>query len=312
MHCFVTGCSGFVGSHLARELLRRGHTVTALVRPGANLERISDCVADMHIIEGTLHDLGSLESAVSDRRFDAACHLAWFGVTAGYRNDFGQITDNVMQSLALWRILESVGCRIWLSVGSQAEYGLYSGVLREDLPPRPATAYGAAKLALCILTQRLCAMAGVRFLWMRLFSTYGPGDDEQHMVPALIRSLLRGEMYPLTSGEQVWDFLYISDVIDALVAGLETETADGIFNLASGKPGLLRDFMQAVRDEVDPSLPLGIGKIPYRPDQVMHLEGDVSRLREATQWSPRVDWAEGIRRTVQSHRQKEEVAARGI
>ena len=305
LHCFLTGATGFIGSHLTRALLARNHRVTALIRPGANLDRIADCVTRIDVIEGSLDDYEHLRSVLVGRRFDAVCHLAWAGVTAEHRNDFEQLTWNVTRSLELWSLLQSAGCATWLSIGSQAEYGLYSGIIHENFPPAPVTAYGTAKLALCLLTGRLCAMAGMRFVWLRLFSAYGPADDDRHMVPSLVRALLRRERYPLTVGEQVWDFLYIEDVVAAFVKSLESPAAEGVFNLASGAPVRLRDFMEAIRDQIDHSLPLDIGDLPYRPDQVMHLEGDVSRLRLAIGWSPRIDWIEGVRRTVDWYRKKE-------
>jgi len=305
LNCFLTGATGFIGSHLARELIERRHQVTALVRPGANLDRLSGCESQLRVIEGSLDDLNHFKSALRGQKFDAAIHLAWSGVTAEHRNDFDQLTGNVTRSLELWKLLQSMGCGTWLSVGSQAEYGLHRGIINENLQPQPVTAYGTAKLALCLLTERLCAMAGMRFVWMRLFSTYGPGDDDRHMVPSVINSLLQGKRYPLTAGEQLWDFLYIGDVVAAMISALETPSANGVFNVASGKPGRLCDFMKMVRDRIDPSLPLAIGELPYRPDQVMHLEGDISRLRAATNWSPQIDWDEGIRRTIEWHKHKE-------
>jgi len=304
LNCFLTGATGFIGSHLARALLKAGHSVTALIRPNANLDRICDCVSRMDVIEGTLDHVECLKPILLGRRFDAACHLAWAGVTADHRNDFEQLTWNVTRSLELWSVLQSLGCPAWLSIGSQAEYGPHSGVIREDLAPAPATSYGTAKLALCLMTSRLCALAGMRFVWLRLFSTYGPDDDDDHMVPSLVRALIRRERYPLTAGGQLWDFLYIDDVVEALLQSLQSPAVAGIFNLASGAPVRLRDFMEAVRDQIDPSLPLGLGDLPYRADQVMHLEGDASRFRSATGWSPKFDWREGIRRTVNWYREK--------
>ena len=305
LRCFVTGATGFIGSHLVRALLGDGHQVTALIRPQADLYRISDCISSVDVIEGGLDDLEHLKSEFHRSRFDAACHLAWAGVTAEHRNDPKQLSWNVRRSLELWTLLQATGCATWLSVGSQAEYGLHSGIIREDLSPAPVTAYGTAKLALSLLMNRLCAMANMRFVWLRLFSTYGPADDDHHMVPSLIHALLRRERYALTAGEQIWDFLYISDVVTALVMALESPKVEGIFNLASGSPGPLRDFMGTIRNYIDPSLPLGIGDLPYRPDQIMHLEGDASRFRATCEWVPRIEWSEGIRQTVEWYRNRE-------
>jgi len=135
------------------------------------------------------------------------------------------------------------------------------------------------------------------------FSAYGPADDERHMLPGLIRTLLRREKPALTAGEQVWDYLYVADAVNALCASLECEAA-GFFNLASGASCLLREFISSVRDYMDPELPLGFGEVQYAPGQVMHMEADISRLRAATGWSPEISLPEGIRRTVDWHKKQ--------
>jgi nucleoside-diphosphate-sugar epimerase len=137
---------------------------------------------------------------------------------------------------------------------------------------------------------------------LRLFSSYGPGDNPSWMITGLIDRLLHGERPRLTLGEQRWDYLHVRDVARALVAVLETPTATGPFNLGSGVALPLRDIMESVRDMIDPRLPLGIGEIPYRPDQVMHLEADPSRLMEATGWRPQTPLADGLRETIAWHR----------
>lgn len=304
LRCFVTGATGFIGSHLVRALLRNRHRVTALIRPAANTCRITDCIGEIEVIEGDLDEITSLASKMPRLGFDAVFHLAWAGVTAEHRNDPKQITWNINRSLELWSLFQAYGCGAWISIGSQAEYGPHSGAIREDAPTVPVTAYGTAKLALSMLTGRLCSMVGMRLVWLRLFSTYGPGDDNDHMVPSLILALLRGERYGLTLGEQMWDFLFIDDVISALVAAAELQHVHGVFNLASGTPGRLRDFFTIVRDSIDKQLTLGIGDLPYRPDQIMHLEGDATRFRETSGWAPSIGWTEGVKATVDWYKMK--------
>lgn len=303
MRCLVTGASGFIGARLVRELLARGHEVTALIQPGAEPYRLKESLAGIRRVDGSLEDRTLLEQEMRRAPVDAAFHLAWSGVTAGFRNNVEQITFNVTHTLGLWQSLADTGCKSFIGLGSQAEYGPTSEVLRENTPTAPVTAYGHAKLAVGMLLQHLCAIGGMRFAWLRLLSAYGPEDDERHMVPGLIRTLLSGEKPKLTEGKQVWDYLYVDDVARALCAVLEYG-ADGIFNLGSGEPCLLRDFVSMVRDCIDSSLPLGIGEVPYREDQVMFLQADISRLRAATGWKPEVSLSEGIRRTVEWYKQE--------
>lgn len=301
MRCLVTGASGFLGSHLVRELLARQHGVVVLLRPGARAERLQDCLPLVSIVRGRLDDTSELEEALQHEPVEAAFHLAWSGVAAEHRNDAEQMTYNVVHSMELWQILHDRGCRVFIGAGSQAEYGPCAGALREDMPTLPVTAYGSGKLALSILLKQLCGQVGMRFVWLRLFSAFGPADDERHMIPTLVNKLLRGEKPCLTAGEQVWDFLYVNDAVKAMCACLESEAA-GVFNLGSGMPCILREFISSVRDVIDPALPLGIGELPYRPDQPMHLEADVSRLKAATGWAPATPLLDAIRETVAWHK----------
>lgn len=298
MRCLVTGASGFLGSHLVRQLLVQGHEVIALLRESSQSPRVSDWIDQVKVVRGSFEDVPVISEKLARDSFDVCFHLAWFGVTAEYRNDPSQIASNVAGSLQLWKLARESGCRHWVGLGSQAEYGPTDAVLHEDMVPRPVTAYGVAKLASGMLTGKMSEMAGMLHTWVRLLAVYGPGDDPKHLIPTVIETLLAGDRPALTSGEQRWDYLYVLDAARALCRIAETEAA-GTMNLACGETVVLRDLVTRIRDMVDPRLPIGFGEIPYRPDQVMHLEADISRLRSATGWKPQTSLEEGLRRTVE-------------
>jgi UDP-glucose 4-epimerase len=302
MHCLVTGASGFLGSYVVRELLARKHEVVLLLRPGSRTDRINDCLHRVCILRGSMDNTSELEKYLSAKPIEGVVHLAWLGVAAEDRNRVEQITYNVLHTVALWKVLSASGCRCFLGLGSQAEYGLCSGRINENTRTAPVTAYGSAKLALGVLLQRLCTIEEMRFVWLRLFAAFGPGDDERNMVPTLIRTLLARNRPRLTAGEQIWDFLYVEDAAKAICMALECK-AEGFFNLASGIPCLLRQFICDVRDYIDPTLPLGFGEIPYREGQVMRLLPDITHLSAVTGWSPQISLAHGISRTVEWHMQ---------
>lgn len=301
MRCFVTGASGHLGSHLTRRLLADGHEVAVLLRSTSSRAALLDVLPQLQVIEGDVAAAAYVEEMISFAP-QAVFHLAWSGVTAADRNAPHQITTNVRATLLLLEAAQRAGAELFLSTGSQAEYGRVSGAIEEACPLRPETAYGAAKAALSQLVPAYCERAGMRSLWLRIFSVYGPGDSPAHMLPALIESLLRRERPSLTSGEQRWDYLYIDDAIAAITQTAAKPSLSGMFNVASGHAGSLRSIVEQVRDLIDPSLPLGLGDMPYRADQVMHLEGDITRIRQATGWQPRISLEEGLRRTVAWHR----------
>jgi UDP-glucose 4-epimerase len=298
MRCIVTGASGFLGSWLVRQLLERGHSVIVLMRGVPQRRRVGDWLERVRIVKGSIESAEYLCERLADEPIDAFFHLAWSGVTAEYRDGTEQISMNVVGCLKMWELARDIGCKHWIGLGSQAEYGPTGKVLHEDLAASPATAYGVAKLACGLLTGKLSELAGIRHTWVRLLAVYGPGDDPKHLIPSVIQTLCAGRKPALTRGEQQWDYLYVEDAAKAL-SSIAEAGATGTLNLSAGKTVQIRRLVEMIRDFVDPHLPLGFGDIPYTADQLMHLEADIGRLHSATGWHPETPLQEGLRRTVE-------------
>jgi nucleoside-diphosphate-sugar epimerase len=301
MRCLVTGATGFFGSHLTRLLVRRGYEVAILMRAESDPWRIADLLPDVSVIPGDLSDLRPIAQPIVDWRPDAVLHLAWQGVQSRFRNDAVQ-SDNIRAAAQLLSIAHEAGCRTWIGFGSQAEYGPKQAAIRESDPPAPTSLYGMAKLATMEMTRSVSALFSMRWIWFRIFSLYGPADEPSWMLPSLIQQLLRREVPSLTAGTQLWDYLYVEEAAEAVARVLETSTAEGLFNLGSGQARPLRQIVEEVRDVIDPSLSLKFGEVPFRSDQVMHLEADVTRLQETIGWHPGADFSAGLRQTVAWHR----------
>ncbi len=296
----LTGSTGFVGSFVAKQLVAAGVPTAVLLRPGTDPWRVADLLPKLTPVAGTLADLTAVEPAVRAFAPDTVLHLAWSGVGNAARNDAAQF-DNLAQTVGLLHLTRRIGVATFVGLGSQAEYGPHAGRLDEQTPSRPTTVYGVAKLSAGLFAQRLCGEWGVRCGWLRLFSSYGPTDHPGWMIPDLVRKLLAGERPPLTEGRQMWDYIHVADAAAAVVRVAENPAANGVFNLGSGRPVPLRRVVETVRDAIDPALPLGFGEVSYRPDQVMHLEADVTRLRTVG-WAPRVPLAAGLADTIDWYR----------
>lgn len=298
MRIFLTGATGFVGSYTLRRLLTSGvHEVAILARPTSDFRRIADLLPQVSVVGG---DLAQPETiALQLKRFepDAVVHLAWQGVLNSARNEPTQ-DNNVAQSLDLVRMAYASGAKHWIGLGSQAEYGPCANRIDEATPTQPTTQYGIAKLTTCREAELLCESLGMRYAWLRLFSSYGPDDDPSWLIPYVALKLLRGERPATTAGEQRWDYIYVDDVAAAITATVEAPEARGVFNLGSGTTATIRSIIERVREEVDPAAEIGFGEMPYRPDQVMHLEANITKLQTATGWTPQMPLGEGLKRTV--------------
>ncbi len=288
----VTGAGGFVGAATVRLALSAGHRVMALVRqPGA--KRLAGLTGALSIHAADLSDDGAVAALLADLKPEIVIHSAWEGVGGALRAGDIQF-ENIRTSLALADAAIAAGARKFVGIGSQAEYGRYDRRITEADLPVPTMLYGAAKLAASHLIRQRCRDAEVDFAWLRLFSVFGPGDNANWLIPSVAASLARGIAPRCTPGTQLWDYLHIDDVAAGTLAAAVTPGATGSFNLSSGQPVVVRALVERLRDLIAPGLPLVFGGLPFGPDQIMHLEGDNSRLMRLTGWRPCIDALSGL------------------
>ncbi len=295
---------------MARRMCALECEVGVLMRPGSRTARIADLEDRLTFTCGDLRDAASVREALELFEPQVVIHAAWEGVASCERNDPRQ-AENVVAGLHLLEAATEAGCRVFVGIGSQAEYGAHDAAVAEDAPTNPLTAYGAAKLSAGTLLLKHCEMHGIRGVWMRLFAAYGPQDNTAWMIPALIDALLRGEQPEMTSGEQRVDYLHIDDVAEYIARAAQREAARGVINLGSGVPRRVRDVAESVRELVHASGPIRFGALPYRSDQIMHMVADVTRLRAATGYLPRVTLEQGLVETI-AWRRAELAAERGV
>lgn len=303
MRIFITGASGFIGSHLVDRLLAEENDVLVLLRDPSSSWRLSNVLSRIHITVGRLNDMNVALGEV--RRFapDVIYHLGWQGA-GSYSQQYNaeQVMANIHGSLSLLQCAADVGS-VLIGLGSVLEYGVYPVPLGEQVLPSPVTLYGKAKYAVGLLSEGISSHTNVRVCWFRLFWAYGPRDQGVRLIPSVILSLLRGQKPLLSPGAQRWDYLYVDDVIDALWLAAKTGNVKGVYNLGSGESNSIRDVVGLIRNAVNPAAQLEFGGVPYRPDQIMHLKADISRITRDLQWSPRVLLADGIQRTVRWFRE---------
>lgn len=300
----ITGPTGAVGLALCRELLARGWQVYAVCRPGTARAARLPQHENLHRIDCDMSDAARLPECIPAGA-DAMFHLAWGHTMGDGRNDMLAQNENVRYTIEHIRAAARLGCKVFVGAGSQAEYGRVEGMLRPETPCFPENGYGMAKLCAGQMTRVEAEKLGLRHIWVRILSVYGPGDNENAMVPGLIRTLLRGECPALTAGEQLWDYLYSEDAAKALAELALHGQSGKVYPLGSGRAVPLKEYVQTLRDLIDPALPLGLGQRAYAPRQVMHLQADISALQQDTGYAPDTPFAAGAAKTIDWYRNEQ-------
>ena len=251
----------------------------------------------VEIIECDVHDLQQLPTMIECA--DVFYHFAWDGCFGESRNDLILQEQNVVASLEAVKAAKELGCLKFVGAGSQAEFGPVEGKLNDNVPKNPVTGYGISKHSAQLMTRALCHQLGVEQCWGRILSCYGPGDNDYTMVMSAIVAMLNREHIAFTPGEQIWDYIYVSDCANAFYCIGKDGVSGKCYTIGSGNTKMLKEYIYSIRDAIDISIEVGIGERDYYPNQVMHLEADISELKTDTGFIPKVIFEEGIKKTVE-------------
>lgn len=294
----ITGCTGAVGVSIIQELIQNDWYVIAVCRENSARIDSIPISENVRIVECNLDKMENLSVLVGEK-CDVFYHLAWDGTYGVDRTDCIRQNKNVEYTLQAVQVANELGCKVFIGAGSQSECGHIDGVIHPNIVCNPDNPYGAAKLSACHMSRVLCNQLGIRHNWCRILSLYGAYDGEYTMVRSIITKFLKGERPNCTAGDQIWDYIYSKDAARAFRLVAENGKKDAVYCFGTGQPRTLRQYIEVIRDTIDPSLEIGFGEIPYYPNQVMHLEADITNLTEDTGFVPLYSFEVGIKETIE-------------
>jgi nucleoside-diphosphate-sugar epimerase len=235
---------------------------------------------------------------------DVIFHLAAVGVNKPFIAEEIAMRVNVCGTLNVLRATERTKNRRTRRIvvaGTSYEYGA-------DGRLDPGNVYAASKVAAWAFCRMYYRSHGTPVVVARPFNVYGPGQNEQALIPSAIGAALQGQDFPTTPGEQRRDFIFIDDVIEGFLAvatatGVEGESLD----LGTGQSTPVRDAVERVF-ELTGSVgrPL-IGALPYRPGVIWEQTADADRTARLTDWCARTDLEHGLQTTIQAMMERESV-----
>lgn len=293
----LTGATSTLGTAIIRECIKNGIEVIAFTNKGSLNENRIPKNRLVQKVYCSLEEMRNFEC--ENLKADVLFHLAWGHTNRQLRNDLQPQIDNISYSIDSVLLAKKLQCKTYIGAGSQAEYGRTCEVLNEDTAVNPETAYGMAKLCAGQMTRMECKKYGIKHIWPRILSTYGPNTQDTTILNYTIKSLLNQKKPDLTKCEQIWDFLYVDDAAKALMLLAEKGSNGEIYCVSSGKTRKLKEFIDIIKEKLNVDIEIGFGNIPYDENTVMHLAGDITKLQNTTGFVPQVSFEEGITKTIQ-------------
>jgi len=293
----VTGITSFIGISLSALLSDKGVMVTGIVRPGSSRKDVIASMPGVMMIEKELSDIGTLKGSIKDA--DCFFHLGWDSSFPDSRHNKMQ-SVNVENTMRAARLAAEIGCGTFVGVGSQAECGRVDTKMDENTPNSPENEYGRAKVRAAEESTAFCTEHGIKCVWPRLLSAYGPFDRPHTLIMSCIDAGLNSRTMGLTPCGQIWDYIYVDDAADALYRIAERGRHGVRYPIGSGDGKKLSEYVKMMADGLNLDIKtFGIGAKPYPQGQPMYLSADISTLTRDTGFRPAHSFKAGFGKTVE-------------
>lgn len=306
----VTGCAGFIGSHLIEKLLLSEYHVTGVdaltdyYNPGIKKENIKAALQNekFTFIQEDLLTTGITKNI---NQFDFIFHLA---AQPGVRDSWGKffnsyVNNNILTTqILLEAVKESKRVKKFIFASSSSVYGEITKekVLEED-PVKPYSPYGVTKLA----AENLCSLYkknfGLPTVSLRFFSVYGPRQRPDMAFSKLIKSAIKGSDFTLYgNGCQQRDFTYVDDIVEGIMKAAFNEKCNGVYNLGSNSMTSVNEVISFVEEIIDKKI--SIKYLPFQKGDVQKTSADISKAQKDFCYSPRYGVFQGIEKQINFYR----------
>ncbi len=294
----VTGANGFVGSAVCKELAARGTEVIAIVRhPEAHIESI-EMNTNIRIVYSDLANFAKLADLIPDRDIDVLFHFAWVGSAGPLRGDVDIQMNNVKYTCDTVKACAAIGCKRFVFASSIMEYEI-EATMATDATPGINTLYCSAKVAADYMARTIAGSMGIAYIRAVISNIYGPGELSPRLVNTSLRKMLSGEHCSFSTGDQLYDFIYIKDAAKTFVEIGERGKKNKTYYIGSQEPRPLKEFLTEMRDCVDPDINIGIGEVPFSGVSLSYKEFDVNAVKNDTGFVPEVSFKDGINYTIE-------------
>lgn len=292
----VTGANGFIGKNLVEALLEKKYKIIAISNHFDNELQKNPSVICISSMNKRIEDL---KKEIPPHDYYCCFHLAWTGTSGDSRADYNIQLENVRLVCDYIKLCKDIGCRRVIYASSINEMETYEYLQSDNIEPGGGYIYGAGKLAAHLMGETVAKLSKIDFIPVIITNIYGVGEKSARMIYTSINKLIRKEHCSFTDGYQTYDFIYITDAINSIIAVSEKGKAFNRYYIGSGKPRPLREFLAEMRDIVDPEAEIGLGDIPFNGVDISYSQFDLKKVERETGYINTTNFSEGIYKTMQ-------------
>ena len=300
----VTGGAGFIGSHLARRLVREGTRVVVVVKYRSMIDsvRLAPVWDDIEVVEADLRNLDSARS-LAGRTYDAVFHLAAYNHVG---DSFIHVQESILSNMLATANLMEAGLEYdrFIYIASSEVYGFQEDIpFTESSMPFPISPYAIGKYGGELYAKMKQHQTKKQIICLRPFNTFGPYQSERAVIPEFIIKCLKGVPVELTEGTQTREFNFVENIVDGmLLAAVVDPIPSGSINLGSGEEISIRNLVKRIHELTGSQSELRIGALEDRPTEIWRMKADFLQARDKLEWESVVGFDEGLKRTVDWYR----------
>ena len=296
----VTGATGFLGSHVARNLIKKGFEVGAIIRSQSNCYRLSDCFNSITFYTACIEDQESIKKVFADFNPEIVIHCAAYGVDYRQQDTYLLYKVNVGGTISLFQNAADSGVNRFIHTGSCFEYAVKDSPISEDDLIKPLGGYGVSKAAATMFVLQQMSVLGIPVVVLRPFGMYGPYEGTHRLIPHLIVSLLKNQSINLTSGDQIRDYTYVEDIAEAFVKlATEKQFPKGeVLNIGSGTGISVYQLGTQVASLIGKKQLLNWGAITSRENEPKMIVANNDKIYKLIGWKPKTTLIRGLSNTI--------------
>ena len=292
----IVGGTGFIGYHLAKKSLAKGWQVTSI---SSKLPKNIRYLSKIKYILCDITKKKILKRSIK-KSFDYVVNLGGY---VDHSNKKKTLKSHYEGCKNLTEIFLKRVPLAFVQMGSSLEYGNFNSPQKENMKcnlKSIKSTYGKAKLLSSIHMINLFKKKKFPSTVLRLYLAYGPRQDINRFLPIIIKGCIKNKKFLCSEGIQLRDFIYVDDVVDAILKSLTNKNARGqIINLGSGKPRIIKKIIEYIKKISKGGYPL-FGKVKLRRDEILTVYPDINKARNKIGWRPKISFQKGLKITIDS------------